>query len=74
MILCPETDLKGAKALADKIRREIEKHWFDFGGRVTASFGVGEYRPGEDLEAIMKRTDSALYEAKRTGRNRAVAA
>jgi polar amino acid transport system substrate-binding protein len=74
LILCPETDMRGAKALAEKIRTEVEGHWFEFGGRVTASFGVGEYRPGEDLEAIMKRTDSALYKAKRTGRNRAVAA
>jgi diguanylate cyclase (GGDEF)-like protein len=37
---------------------------------VTVSFGVAEMRSGEDLASLMRRTDAALYEAKRRGRNR----
>ncbi|MGK6314903.1 diguanylate cyclase domain-containing protein [Neorhizobium sp. DT-125] len=36
---------------------------------VTASFGVAELAPGEDLAAAMRDADAALYEAKRSGRN-----
>ena len=40
----------------------------------TASFGVAEREPGETLERLMARADAALYDAKRTGRNRVVLA
>ena len=36
----------------------------------TFSAGVTRYRPGEPLEAALERADEALYEAKRTGKNR----
>jgi diguanylate cyclase (GGDEF)-like protein len=37
---------------------------------VTASFGVAELAPGGDLAGAMRDADAALYEAKRSGRNR----
>jgi diguanylate cyclase len=37
---------------------------------VTFSAGVTDYRPGERIEAALERADAALYEAKRTGKNR----
>jgi len=37
---------------------------------VTFSAGVTRFRPGEPLEAALERADEALYEAKRTGKNR----
>ncbi|EUB95655.1 diguanylate cyclase [Rhizobium sp. CF080] len=37
---------------------------------VTASFGVAELAPGDDLGGAMREADTALYEAKRSGRNR----
>jgi two-component system cell cycle response regulator len=38
--------------------------------RITASIGVGIYPShGEDVQALMKNADLALYEAKRTGKN-----
>jgi diguanylate cyclase (GGDEF)-like protein len=37
--------------------------------RVTASFGVAEYSPGETLSELLVRADKALYEAKNDGRN-----
>jgi len=42
--------------------------------RITASIGITEYRQGEDIAASLERSDKALYEAKHTGRNKAVIA
>ena len=42
--------------------------------RFTASFGVAERVPGEDVSSVLKRADAALYEAKRSGRDRVVVA
>jgi diguanylate cyclase (GGDEF)-like protein len=43
-------------------------------GSVTVSIGVAAQRPGLDTVAWMRVTDEALYEAKRSGRNRVVMA
>jgi len=40
----------------------------------TVSCGVAEFVPEESAEAIVRRADSAMYEAKRTGKNRVVLA
>ena len=41
---------------------------------VTVSIGVACYDPGEPLAQLVQRADSALYQAKKTGRDRVVAA
>jgi diguanylate cyclase len=43
-------------------------------GAVTVSAGLAERRPGESLAALVERADAALYESKRTGRNRVTSA
>jgi diguanylate cyclase (GGDEF)-like protein len=42
--------------------------------RITASMGVTEYRDGEDVQVTLDRADRALYDAKRTGRNKVLIA
>jgi diguanylate cyclase (GGDEF)-like protein len=42
--------------------------------RITASMGITEYKVGEEVEQSMDRADKALYDAKRTGRNKIVIA
>jgi PleD family two-component response regulator len=37
---------------------------------VTASFGVAEFEPPDDLNSLLKRADDALYRAKDKGRSR----
>jgi two-component system, cell cycle response regulator len=41
---------------------------------VTCSIGAAEWEPGDTLDTLLRRADSALYEAKRAGRNRVIAA
>ena len=41
---------------------------------ITLSGGVSTCRPGDTVEAIIHRADTALYQAKTEGRNRALAA
>ncbi|WP_373485837.1 sensor domain-containing diguanylate cyclase [Acetobacterium malicum] len=70
LIICPETNIEGAKTLANKLRRAIEEHKFPIVVWKTASFGVAEYLPEEEINTVMKRADDALYKAKKLGRNR----
>lgn len=42
--------------------------------RITASMGITEYRQGDSIQNLLERADRALYDAKRTGRNRIVVA
>ncbi|MEO0870836.1 MAG: GGDEF domain-containing protein [Pseudomonadota bacterium] len=64
-----------AAGLAERLRVQFarEEHEdIDPGIRLTASFGVAAWVPGEGYHPAYERADSALYEAKRTGRNRVV--
>jgi len=69
-LILPHTDRAAAYKIADKLRVLIEVHKKVV--PVTMSFGVVEYNKGEDLEVTFKRADEALYEAKKSGRNRVV--
>jgi PleD family two-component response regulator len=73
--MAPQTSISEAESLAKRLCSNLA------GGRVaadgvsvgiTGSFGVTRYRLGEDIDACLKRTDNALYEAKTQGRNRIV--
>jgi diguanylate cyclase (GGDEF)-like protein len=73
-VLCEETDAKGARLLAERVREELERTEVqtEIGGlRVTASLGVATFpdhaKSGEEL---FSQGDKALYEAKNQGRNR----
>ncbi len=73
LILCPETDAKGGRALAEHLRLRISQTDFSLGTMmITASFGVTDYRDDEVLEETIKRADLALYQAKHDGRDRTI--
>lgn len=76
VVLMPETGVEDALTTADKLRRVVEKCGFHFRDKkvtITVSCGVSEYHPGDDPEDAFERADSALYEAKRNGRNQCAA-
>jgi diguanylate cyclase (GGDEF)-like protein len=71
--LVPGLDASAARGLAEDVRREVEEHAFnapDEPLRCTLSIGAALSRPGESLDALVKRADQALYLAKKAGRNR----
>jgi len=72
--LLPETDLKGAFILAERLRMDVAGLHFDSDKEnftITASFGVAERLAEKDsIDNLLKRSDEAMYEAKRWGRNR----
>ncbi len=71
MVLAPATGLEGARELAERIRGALEAHPFSgLGWSLTASFGVAQYQPGEEVSGLFRRVDRALYRAKEGGRNR----
>jgi len=72
VMFAPNNPLDGGTALAEKVRRVVEQTKFEQVGKITCSFGVTEARAGEDFEVLFKRADDALYQAKKTGRNRVV--
>jgi len=71
IILAPATDIAGARAHAERLRNDIEHYRFSEISHLTCSFGVAEYKPdADDVMSLFKRADTALYNAKKLGRNR----
>ncbi len=70
MLIAPNTGIEAAARLAEKLRALIECGNFGEVGRITCSFGVAEFRPGDTAEDITARADAAMYRAKQAGRNR----
>ena len=72
MLLLPDCNQEWAQQIAEKLRRLIEESLASIDGvdlHVTASFGVAESRPGDDVDQLFARADRALYKAKIDGRN-----
>jgi len=70
ILLLPGTTLEEAAILAERLRANLENLVFPaLTTRVTASFGIAQYRPDDTLETLVKRVDEALYAAKTAGRN-----
>ena len=73
LIILPHTDLEAAKIAAERIRKNIEKLDVD-GVKVTVSVGIADNSLSPKLEDLIRKADQALYIAKRTGKNKVVAA
>jgi diguanylate cyclase (GGDEF)-like protein len=76
VMLLSDIHREDARDLIERLRRTIEATRFGSGSlrqrRITASFGIAEYRVGENLEDTIRRADKLLCAAKRNGRNNAL--
>jgi diguanylate cyclase (GGDEF)-like protein len=70
LVLMPQSDLSGAKSMAEKLRQTVAQYHFEKAGGITASFGVTTLVPQDDSNSLLKRVDDALYLAKQRGRDR----
>jgi diguanylate cyclase (GGDEF)-like protein len=72
-IFLPLTSSLDARVVAERIRVEVEALTTETDSgpvKVTISLGIAEHLPQESLSELIKKADTALYEAKETGRNR----
>ncbi len=74
VVLLPNTDMRAAGIVAEKIRHDIETTVLMFGQEtvhVTASIGIAcSFEPSTDFKYVLEAADKALYRAKAGGRNR----
>lgn len=70
IIICHLSSMTEACSLAEKLRVIIEDNELLHQEKITASFGVAEFRDEDTFDEFFKKLDFALYRAKANGRNR----
>ncbi len=75
LVMVPETGLRGAVELAEKLRKQVENEVHIFNSQkihITLSLGVSCIEKGQQIDACIKQADLRLYSAKEGGRNKVV--
>ena len=73
VILLPGTTVENALLIAERLREAVERAPNPTGGVVTISLGVAHFpASAEEVGDVLKKSDIALYQAKRHGRNHTV--
>ena len=69
MIICPQADKNNAYEVAENIRKKIEVYDFSRVGKLTISAGVCDIASEKNLDSMVSKADTLLYNAKHSGRN-----
>jgi len=77
VIVLPGASLRNALKKAQRLRKTIERTHYttdkekgDKGLSITVSIGASSFRKNDSVSTVIDRSDQALYQAKRTGKNR----
>jgi diguanylate cyclase (GGDEF)-like protein len=73
VLVLPSTRLSYAQELAERLRTSLRAFRVPLAAsavRVTASFGVAELKPGDDVDTLIHEADVMMYAAKAEGRDR----
>ena len=71
-VILPQTELYGARTVAERLRTAVEEHTFPLArrGQITVSIGIAAFpADGQTTSALIETADRALYVAKQRGRN-----
>ena len=74
IVLLPDTEINAASLIAEKLRVLIATNDVSMDLRLTVSLGVATFTPNDDVDSIIRKVDSALYQAKNEGKNKVVVA
>jgi diguanylate cyclase (GGDEF)-like protein len=78
VLLLSDADIDVSHRVVERIRTVLATTPIQLPGggtfKMSVSIGLAEYRAGESVDDMLRRADAALYEAKRTGRDRVVVA
>ncbi|MCX8146148.1 MAG: diguanylate cyclase [Azovibrio sp.] len=77
VLIFPDTDLAQAAIAMTRVQRELTRRFFMHDNQkilITFSAGVTQMQPGDSRDSMLKRADAAMYEAKKSGKNRVVTA
>jgi diguanylate cyclase (GGDEF)-like protein len=72
LIMLPDTSIKGARTIAEKIRLGVAEKHFHLAGNdfsVTLTLGLSQHEHQTTIDESLKRADEALYQGKLAGRN-----
>ncbi len=74
MVILSNTKQGGARFIAERVRKEIEKLTVSLNQdiSVTASIGIASSEIMKDVSETLEYADRALYQAKESGRNRVI--
>lgn len=75
ILLLPQNNQESGIRVAERIRQSFSEHCFNELAphlTFTLSAGITLHRPDETLEDTLKRADTALYKAKKSGRNQTI--
>lgn len=70
--MLPDTDIHGARVIAEKIRKAVAEERFHREGQdfsITMTFGLSQHQIDHSIEDCLKLADIALYKGKESGRN-----
>jgi diguanylate cyclase (GGDEF)-like protein len=69
IVLLPKTNKEQSVSSAKRLIEAVEQYTFESSIRLTISVGISQYKPNDNIESWIERSDIALYQAKNEGRN-----